>query len=231
VSVRLPPSDTLPPEADPALRQVLLYLGSGLTRRGRGSERDSGANTPSGDCVRSPGRRRVSAPDLRHGLPRARAAGRGRVDAATARTAPARPGRGPLRAAQEGRTRRGPACGRRSPGAGDRLHEPALRSARDHSRTRRPDGRHLPRAPADVGRSRARSPVRSARRRPQARRWALDEHPDDHARDRGLRRLVDHPGPRRPGLGERRPAGDDSAARHVSSRCRADDVGGRALGR
>jgi uncharacterized membrane protein YjjP (DUF1212 family) len=34
VSVRLPPSDTLPPEADPALRQFLLYLGSGLTAAG-----------------------------------------------------------------------------------------------------------------------------------------------------------------------------------------------------
>jgi hypothetical protein len=35
-------------------------------RRWRGGERDSGANTPR---VRSPGRRRVSATDLRHGLP------------------------------------------------------------------------------------------------------------------------------------------------------------------
>jgi uncharacterized membrane protein YjjP (DUF1212 family) len=32
--VRPPPSDTLPPEADPALRQFLLYLGSGLTAAG-----------------------------------------------------------------------------------------------------------------------------------------------------------------------------------------------------
>jgi hypothetical protein len=36
VSVRLPPSDTLPPETDPALRQFLLYLGSGLTAAGEG---------------------------------------------------------------------------------------------------------------------------------------------------------------------------------------------------
>jgi hypothetical protein len=34
VSARLPPSDTLPPETDPALRQFLLYLGSGLTAAG-----------------------------------------------------------------------------------------------------------------------------------------------------------------------------------------------------
>jgi hypothetical protein len=104
VSVRLPPSDTLPPETDPALRQFLLYLGSGLTAAGEAvNEIQVHAEVESTQQLR----------------------GQLRLDQTAA----------PLRAAQEGRTRRGPACGRRSPGARDHLHQPALRSARDHSRT------------------------------------------------------------------------------------------------
>ena len=62
VSVRRPPSGTLPPETDPVLRQFLLYLGSGLTAAGEAVNQIQervrrvamayGAPTPSCPCSR-----------------------------------------------------------------------------------------------------------------------------------------------------------------------------------